>query len=167
MNQNKADKLGNQVYDVSQKLTAAAVHTAQQGAGEEGCIQGIVIATVATAAPIHVLAAMINKSRKMDEPVSADETLFAAILVALVNPGTVQINADTMGSICGWDISVVHDAMEMFERATGKKPDSFLLPAMAKAACDMAQEGNQPFTKFREERAAARAQAERGNNPLN
>ena len=127
-----------------------------------GAVEAIVGGVATIAGGLHTLAAFLNKSEDIQGPVTSDETLFTALLVWHCSPAN-----DGEKSTLVFDPSLILDAMESFERFTGRKPDGFMIPAMAQAARDCAAEGNAVLEKFRADRAAHIAAAERGNSPLN
>ena len=142
---------------VSSVMAACGVVSKSKNGACEALVGGI--ATVAGA--IHMLAAFLNKG-EINGPVTPDEMLFAALLVWHCSPSN-----DGENSVLAFDPSIILDTMETFEKFTGRKPDSFMIPAMAQAARDCAAEGAAALDRFRTARAAEIAAQERGNNPLN
>jgi len=164
----KTEAFGNRVYNQFRQAACAAMAATPQD-GEAAVVKAIVTGALAGAATVHQLATLVgNTANGPADPVTADETLFAAILIALTCLGTNKgRNEDENLGVCAWDISVVYDAMEMFERATGRKADPVVLKPMAEAARESAAKGNEPFAEFRAQREATKVQAERGNSSLN
>jgi hypothetical protein len=147
----------SKIYTVTRSATLAA------GALGGNIVESIVMMMVAAGGSLGVVGGMLsNNTKSPEDPVSADEMLFAAILVSVANPGT-----DGDRGIMAFDPSVIYDAMEMFERATGRKPDTFMIPAMAEAARSCAAQGAEALAKFQQERAAGIELAKRGDAKLN
>ena len=121
----------------------------------------IIGGVAAVAGCLHTLGAFLNKN-DLTGPVSSDEVLFTALLVWHCSPSN-----DGEKSLLAFDPSIILDAMESFEKFTGRKPDGFMIPAMAQAARDCAAEGTAALDRFRASRAAEIAAQERGNSPLN
>ena len=128
---------------------------------EGGACEALVGGVATVAGALHTLAAFLNKG-DANGPVTPDEMLFAALLVWHCSPST-----DGEKSVLVFDPSLILDTMESFEKFTGRKPDGFMIPALAKAARDCAAEGTAALDRFRTERAAHIAAQERGNSPLN
>lgn len=163
----KLTDLTQQVADATRQLTAAAMaaagHTVtRDGTDGTGAVEAIVGGVVVVANSMATLATFLNRGEDINGSVTPDEMLFTAFLVCRCSPAN-----DGEKSVLAFDPSIILDAMEDFEKFTGRKPDDFIIPAMAAAARDCAKEGGALLDRFRTERAAEIAKAERGNSPLN
>lgn len=131
----------DKLYQFVRAATQAAVTSTATNAPEAICIA---MATVT--AGLSTLSMLIapNGVTQPDE----DTVLFAAILTALTAP---SCGKDTVQF--GFAPDVVFEALEMFERATGRKPDKSLLAAMVQAARTVGEHGEKPLAQFMETRA--------------
>lgn len=100
--------------------------------GPDRAPQAIVLQMVAMSGPMAMVAKLTaaNGSR-----LNGDHILFAAILAALCTPQTRE------GVSLEWSPQKMVDAMDMYERATGQKPDKMLFVPMVKAMREFQAEG--------------------------
>lgn len=140
------DKDFIQVFDRSVEaaalLTLAAVGRMQGNPSA----QVAVAVGVACSALMSVTAIVNNATfENMREPTD-DDRLFAALLTYMVCRGSTA-----QGIQFDYHCGTILEAMNEFERVTGRRPDSFLRQDMVTAARDMEAAGSGPMKAFMEQ----------------
>ena len=144
------------VMTIVEKITKAAVtHTAlgSKSQNEKGSVvNALAMGLGAATGALAITAQIVTK--KDEKFASQDQFLFTAILCALCySPSSEQPKDDEGFAAFEYGVATLADAMDMFERATGRKPDDLLLEPMVAAARKAQAEGDVALKSFLESRA--------------
>lgn len=91
----------------------------------ENMVQGIIVASHAAVAGIHVLAKIVGRDTG-DRPLTATQVLFAALLAYHSSPNETEKGRSTSE----FSPIILTDALRDFEKITGRRPDEELEQVM-------------------------------------
>ena len=156
--------MDNKVTKIAGDLCITAAHETQRAiidSRTNSMAGALYISALAAIGPIQVMASIIGAAppgKDPNDPVcrcNSDALLFSALLINKICPEAPEPNG---GNEAAFGPEVYFQALEAFEKMTGRRPDDSLQKELTANARKMADEAAVPLSQFMTARSASKTQ---------
>jgi hypothetical protein len=146
-------RLAKEAFEVGEKAAQSLIVATHEHGG--GMPDSIYTTANLAIGVIHSIAMCVGKAKWTENvedfdpltAITAESMLFSVILVNKMSP---DFDPVSNGSTAEFGPHILYEALETYERYTGKKPDEFLMPGLVKAAREVGAMGKDVVVAFME-----------------